>query len=68
MANFVKDEILGQIVSADPSDCFGNFNRSDTMCFKWCAMRLACCIEHDRIEEDYILEEEWQPVGSLIVH
>ncbi|MBI9077047.1 MAG: hypothetical protein JEZ02_16680 [Desulfatibacillum sp.] len=68
MGIFLKDGSLGQVISTDPTDCFGSFTRSDTVCLKWCAMRLACCIEHDRMEDDYILEDEWQPVDSLIVH
>ncbi len=67
MAKFLKDSD-NQTVSSDPSDCFGNFSRSNPMCFRLCAMRLACCIERDREEEEFMLEEDWQPMGSLIVH
>ncbi|ACL02950.1 hypothetical protein [Desulfatibacillum aliphaticivorans] len=69
MGIFLKDGSLGQVISSDPTDCFGNFNRGDKVCMKWCAMRLACCIEYDRqMEDEYIMEDDLQPMGSMIMN
>ncbi len=40
----VKSRILDNYV-----DCFGDFDLSDTICRKFCAMRLRCAIEHKEL-------------------
>lgn len=39
------------------SDCFGEYNSSDPLCFKHCVLRLRCSIEQDQNLRTEMLEE-----------
>ena len=41
----------------DYLDCFGQFDSSDTVCARHCALRLRCAIEQDQNTRLEILEE-----------
>jgi hypothetical protein len=45
---FTPDELL---------DCFGDFNKSDRLCTKYCILRLRCAIEQEQNLRSVLLEE-----------
>mgnify|MGYP006271350663 CR=1 FL=1 len=42
---------------SDHLGCFGDFNREDTICRRFCSLRLRCAIERDQNEQMELLEE-----------
>jgi hypothetical protein len=53
----MKKNILADITSDEPLDCFGDFNKSDRLCAKYCILRLRCAIEQEQILRSVLLEE-----------
>ena len=41
----------------DRLDCFGCFDRHDTICMKWCQLNIRCAITQDQCEQIEIIEE-----------
>jgi hypothetical protein len=49
---------LIDIISSDELlDCFGDFNKSDRLCTKYCILRLRCAIEQEQNLRSALLEE-----------
>jgi hypothetical protein len=53
-----------KIVLENHTGCFGNFNASNPLCMRLCALRLRCAIERDQKEREEMLEELFDP-GEL---
>ena len=45
------------MTTSESLDCFGDFNRNNSLCAKLCALRLRCAIEQDQNLRSAILEE-----------
>lgn len=68
MGMFLKEEFLTDSKMVDFSDCFGAYDRSSPICSKWCAMRLACCIEQDRMDREFSIEEEVELLAPMVIN
>ena len=44
----MKKKLINKISFDDHLGCFGNFNINDTICRKYCSLRLRCAIERDQ--------------------
>ena len=52
--------IYDKMQIADHLGCFGNFELNDTICRKYCAIKLRCLIEH----EHNLQQELWQDIAD----
>jgi len=43
--------------SLDIPDCFGEFNKKDRLCSKYCSISIRCCIIHNQSPKIDILEK-----------
>jgi len=43
--------------SLDIPDCFGEFNKKNRLCSKYCSISIRCCIMHNKIPKIDILEK-----------
>ena len=63
MKNFID------VITSDQFlDCFGDFNKSDRLCTKYCILRLRCAIEQEQNLRSALLEElvaSENPIGKL---
>ena len=49
---------LNDVITPDELlDCFGDFNKSDRLCTKYCVLRLRCAIEQEQNIRSILLEE-----------
>ena len=60
----VKHAMKNGEISIDRLDCIGEFDSSDEICRRHCALRLRCAIEHSqnaRLEliEDIVASNSW---------
>ncbi len=53
----MNESIYAVISSGEQVDCFGDFNKNDPLCAKYCALRLRCVIEQDQNIRTEILEQ-----------
>ena len=53
----MKDKLLNKISFDNHLGCFGNFDRQDPICKKYCALSLRCAIEQDQNARMEILED-----------
>lgn len=53
----MKKELNKKKYCSDHLGCFGNFNLSDPICKKYCALNLRCAIESDQKEQMEILKD-----------
>lgn len=67
MGTLIKEETFQQPAFMDQSDCFGDYDRTSPICSKWCAVRLSCCIEHDRLDQELGLDDVLQSFISFVV-
>ncbi len=44
----MKKNLINNMSSDDHLGCFGNFDINDTICKKYCSLRLRCSIELDQ--------------------
>lgn len=49
--------LFAVITSNESLDCFGDFNKSNPLCAKYCILRLRCAIEQDHNLRSALLEE-----------
>jgi hypothetical protein len=59
----MKKSIVRKFVLEDYLGCYGNFNRRNPICKKFCAVNLRCAIEQDQnvryeLLEDMVVSEE----------
>lgn len=45
------------MVSDDDSNCFGDFDKANSLCMKHCVLRLRCAIEKDHNLRTELIEE-----------
>jgi hypothetical protein len=50
-------KLVDVITQDDLLDCFGDFNKSDRLCSKYCILRLRCAIEQEQNLRSVLLEE-----------
>jgi hypothetical protein len=49
---------LFAVIAANESlDCFGDFNKNNRLCFKYCILRLRCAIEQEMNLRSALIEE-----------
>jgi hypothetical protein len=53
----MRKNLFAVITSDEALDCFGDFNKSDRLCAKYCILRLRCAIEQEQILRSALLEE-----------
>jgi hypothetical protein len=53
----MSKNFLAVITSDEPLDCFGDFNKRDRLCTKYCVLRLRCAIEKEQNLRSALLEE-----------
>lgn len=53
----MSKRIIAVITSNETLDCFGDFNKSDRLCTKYCILRLRCAIEQEQNLRSALLEE-----------
>lgn len=53
----MSTNLYAVITSDEPMDCFGDYNKSNSLCSKYCAIRLRCAIEQNNNMRIEILEE-----------
>jgi len=41
----------------DRLDCFGCFDRHDTVCMQWCQLSIRCAIAQDQFQQVEIIED-----------
>ena len=46
-------------------DCFGDYNKSNRLCARYCALRLRCAIEQDQNLRSALLEELVGPESTI---
>ncbi|MCK5164121.1 MAG: hypothetical protein KAQ72_10395 [Desulfobacula sp.] len=51
----IKDSIKKD--SIDIPDCFGDFNKKNKLCSKYCSISIRCCIQHNKNPKIDILEK-----------
>ncbi len=49
--------------SEDHMGCFGNFNITDSICRKYCVLRLRCAVEQEQSSRMELLEDLLFPEG-----
>jgi hypothetical protein len=54
------------IDQTDHMDCFGDFNRTNPLCSKYCGLRLRCAIEQDQNMRLELIEDLVTVEGQLI--
>ena len=60
--------LIDVVTSDELLDCFGDFNKQDRLCAKYCILRLRCAIEQEQILRSALLEElvaSENPIGKL---
>jgi hypothetical protein len=53
----MSKNLIDVITSDELLDCFGDFNKSDRLCSKYCILRLRCAIEQEQNLRSALLEE-----------
>ena len=53
----MQKNLIDVITSDELLDCFGNFNKRDRLCSKYCILRLRCAIEQEQCLRSALLEE-----------
>jgi hypothetical protein len=53
----MKESSSQKRLLSDHLGCFGDFNREDAICRRFCSLRLRCAIERDQNEQMELLEE-----------
>lgn len=53
------------ITSNDFLDCFGDYNKNNQLCTKYCILRLRCAIEQDQNLRSALLEELVAPESFI---
>jgi len=53
----MKKELIDRIALDNHLGCYGDFNKEDPICKKYCALRLRCAIERDQNARIEILED-----------
>jgi hypothetical protein len=43
--------------SMDLPDCFGDFNRTNKICAKYCAISIRCCVQYNKNPKIDLLEK-----------
>lgn len=53
----MQKNLIDIITSDELLDCFGDFNKADRLCTKYCILRLRCAIEQEQNLRSALLEE-----------
>ena len=53
----MRKNLIAVITSDEHLDCFGDFNKNDRLCSKYCILRLRCAIEQEQNLRSALLEE-----------
>jgi hypothetical protein len=53
----MSKNLIDVMASDELLDCFGDFNKSDRLCTKYCILRLRCAIEQEQNLRSALLEE-----------
>lgn len=53
----MQKNLIDIITSDELLDCFGDFNKADRLCAKYCILRLRCAIEQEQNLRSALLEE-----------
>lgn len=53
----MRKNLMDVTISDEILDCFGDFNKSDRLCTKYCILRLRCAIEQEQNLRSALLEE-----------
>jgi hypothetical protein len=48
------------------AECFGDYDKNDSLCSKYCALRLRCAIVQDNNIRSELLEELFASEGTLM--
>ena len=53
----MTEEFLWKSLGPDRFTCFGEFNPTDKICARYCAVRIRCAVEKEELARMEILEE-----------
>ena len=53
----MKKNQLAVITADEAVDCFGDFNKKDRLCTRYCILRLRCAIEQEQNLRSALFEE-----------
>ncbi len=56
LGQILNDNLI-KIDSLDIPDCFGEFNKKNRLCSKYCSISIRCCIMHNQNPKIDILEK-----------
>ena len=60
--------LFAVFASNEPVDCFGDYNKNNRLCARYCILRLRCAIEQEQNLRSALLEElvaSENPLGKI---